>query len=145
MEASQSPYEHLKKVLDSTVGICFLGTPHHGSGLANWAAALAVALNVLKEMNAEILAVLKRDSEVLERIQGSFHGMLASRGKQGLRSIEITCFYEEMPITGIGQVCNVSLPWRAEFLLTVLGCSTTFRNYTRIRFHWNPRESYGND
>lgn len=31
--------------------------------------------------------------------------MIQSRTKQGLSAIEITCFYEELPIRGVGLVC----------------------------------------
>jgi hypothetical protein len=82
----------------------FLGTPHHGSGLAHWAESLAKAIGVLKQTNAEILAVLKSDSEVLERIQSNFHTMIRARNQNGLAPIEITCFYEELPLPGVGTV-----------------------------------------
>ena len=82
----------------------FLGTPHHGSGLAHWAESMAKVIGVLKQTNAEILAVLKSDSEVLERIQNSFHTMIRARAQEGLAPIAITCFFEELPLPGIGVV-----------------------------------------
>lgn len=102
--SQQRPESHLKNVLQCTRGIIFLGTPHHGSGLANWAGGLARAIGVLKQTNPEILAVLKSDSEVLERVQNSFHTMIRSRSQDGLPPIEITCFYEELPLPGVGVV-----------------------------------------
>jgi len=63
---------------------------------------------VLKQTNSEIVAVLKRDSEVLARIQSGFHAMIRSRSKDGLRPIEITCFYEELPLPGVGVVSEVT-------------------------------------
>ena len=102
--AQQRPERHLKQVLNCTRGIIFLGTPHHGSGLAHWAEHLAKAIGVLKQTNPEILAVLKSDSEVLERVQNSFHTMIRSRNQDGLVPIEITCFYEELPLPGVGIV-----------------------------------------
>jgi hypothetical protein len=98
----------LRSILYSTRGILFLGTPHHGSGLAEWAEKLARSIGVLKQTNSEIIAVLKRDSEVLARIQGSFHAIIRSRSKDGLRPIEITCFYEELPLPGVGVVSKVT-------------------------------------
>ena len=92
------------KVLHCTRGIVFLGTPHHGSGLAQWAESLAKAIGLIKQTNSEILAVLKSDSEVLARIQDSFHTMIRSRDQEGLPPIEITCFFEELPLLGIGIV-----------------------------------------
>lgn len=102
--AQQRPEAHIKRVLDCCRGIVFLGTPHHGSGLAHWAESLAKAIGVLKQTNPEILAVLKSDSEVLERIQGSFHTMIRARNQNGLAPIDITCFYEELPLPGVGTV-----------------------------------------
>ena len=102
--AQQRPESHLKQVLHCTRGIVFLGTPHHGSGLAHWAESLAKVIGVLKQANPEILAVLRSDSEVLERVQNEFHTMIRSRAQYGLRQIEITCFYEELPLPGVGIV-----------------------------------------
>lgn len=78
--AQQRPERHLKKVLHCTRGMVFLGTPHHGAGLVYWAESLAKAIGVLKQTNPEILAVLKNDFEVLERVQHGFHTMIRSRG-----------------------------------------------------------------
>ncbi|KAF2798736.1 hypothetical protein K505DRAFT_405002 [Melanomma pulvis-pyrius CBS 109.77] len=102
--AQQRPERHLKKILYCTYGIIFLGTPHHGSGLAHWAESLAKAIGVLKQTNKEILAALKSDSEVLERVQHAFHTMIRSRGQDGFPPIEITCFFEELPLPGVGTV-----------------------------------------
>ena len=102
--AQQRPENHLKKILDCTCGIIFLGTPHYGSGLAHWAESLAKVIGVLKQTNADILAVLKSESEVLERIQHGFYTMIRSRSQDRHPPIEITCFFEELPLPGIGTV-----------------------------------------
>ncbi|KAI9778733.1 MAG: hypothetical protein M1839_007964, partial [Geoglossum umbratile] len=104
VKAGQRPEDHLRSILYSTRGILFLGTPHHGSGLAEWAEKLARSIGMLKQTNSEIVAVLRRDSEVLARIQDGFHAMIRSRSKDRLRPIEITCFYEELPLPGVGVV-----------------------------------------
>jgi hypothetical protein len=104
LAAQQRPERHLNQVLHCTRGIIFLGTPHHGSGLAHWAESLAKAMGVLKQTNAEILAVLKSDSEVLERVQNDFRTMIRSRGQDGLPPIEIICFVEEFPLPRVGIV-----------------------------------------
>lgn len=104
MSAKQRPEEHLQKILECTRGIVFLGTPHHGSGLAHWADKLGIAIGILKQTNPEILATLKSDSEVLARIQDGFHAMIRQRNQDGFPSIDITCFYEELPLLGVGIV-----------------------------------------
>ncbi|KAB5581194.1 P-loop containing nucleoside triphosphate hydrolase protein [Coniochaeta sp. 2T2.1] len=50
------------------------------------------------------VAVLQSESEVLARIQDSFHAMVMARGRDGSGLIDICCFYEELPLPGIGQV-----------------------------------------
>ncbi|KAL9090850.1 MAG: hypothetical protein Q9165_005058 [Trypethelium subeluteriae] len=111
--ARQRPERHLQNVLQYTRGIAFLGTPHHGSGLASWAEKLAKAMGLVKQTNSRIVEVLERDSEVLARIQDSFHTMIRARNQDGLQPIDIACFYEELPLPGVGVVvpsCSAILP-----------------------------------
>lgn len=61
---------------------------------------LAKSIGLLKQTNPEILAVLEQDSEILARIQDGFHTM--ARSQHPL--IDITCFFEELPLPGIGEV-----------------------------------------
>jgi len=105
--AQQRPERQLKQILHCTRAILFLGTPHHGSGLAQWAERLAKALGLITQTNPEILAVLRSESEILERVQGGFHTMIRSRQQEGLLPIEITCFYEELPFPGVGIVSPI--------------------------------------
>jgi protein SERAC1 len=107
--SQQRPEKHLQNILHSTFGIIFLGTPHHGSGLAIWAEKLATFIGVIKQTDARILGVLRRDSEVLARIQDSFHTLIRARSEQELPLIKITCFYEQLPLPGVGFVSSISL------------------------------------
>ncbi|KAJ4263536.1 hypothetical protein NW762_006355 [Fusarium torreyae] len=102
--SKQRPERHLKNIVLSTRGILFLGTPHHGSGLARWAERLSRHIGLIKHTNPNILEVLRRESEVLARIQDSFHTMIKARATKDLSPIDITCFYEELPLPGIGLV-----------------------------------------
>ena len=86
----------------------FLGTPHHGAGLAKWAEILAKSVGILKQTNPQIVQVLRQDSEVLARVQDSFHTMIRTRSIDGLPPIEITCFFEELPLLGVGVVSAVA-------------------------------------
>lgn len=108
----QRPEKHLQDILQSTRGIAFLGTPHHGAGLARWAELLARHIGVVKQTNTEILTVLRRESEVLARIQDSFHTMVMARSTEGAGRIHITCFFEELPLPGIGQVSRMACLYR---------------------------------
>lgn len=66
-----------------------------------------MTLGVIKQTNTEIVAVLKRDSEVLARIQDGFHTMLLARSQEG-QPMKISCFFEELPLPGIGLVSLVT-------------------------------------
>ncbi|RYP46683.1 hypothetical protein DL768_007155 [Monosporascus sp. mg162] len=100
-----SPENHLQRILNCTLGILFLGTPHSGTGLAKVAERLIqLVSNPATRTNLRILEVLCRDSEVLARIQDDFHSLLRCRDNEGFPPIEITCFYEELPLPGIGEV-----------------------------------------
>jgi protein SERAC1 len=65
---------------------------------------LARSIGLFKQTNPEILQVLKTDSEVLAHIQDSFHTMIRSRAGATLPPIDITCFYEELSLPGVGTV-----------------------------------------
>jgi hypothetical protein len=103
------PDEHAQKLSACTRGIVFMGTPHAGvDQLVEWARLLALSLGVLKQTNTEILQVLRRDSELLYRIQNEFHTMIRDKKKRGETDIELCCFFEELPLRGIGLVSSGS-------------------------------------
>lgn len=93
---------HLVLLSDSTRGVIFLGTPHKGAELALWAKRLARVVGLVKQTNPTILDQLQ--TEELDRIQDSFDILLRSRGVSKLSPIEVKCFFEEKPMTGIGHV-----------------------------------------
>ena len=61
-------------------------------------------MKLVQQTNPAILGVLKSDSEVLARIQTDFHNMSRARAKKSDPTIEVTCFYEELPLPGVGEV-----------------------------------------
>ncbi|GAB1315441.1 hypothetical protein MFIFM68171_05651 [Madurella fahalii] len=104
VKSNERPEPHLQGIVASTRGIAFLGTPHHGAGLARLAELLSRSIGLIHQTNTEIVAVLRRESEVLARIQDSFDTMVMARNQGDVQPIEISCFYEELPLPGIGQV-----------------------------------------
>ena len=86
-------YPHLERIEKSTIAICFLGTPHHGSDLASFGAILTDVINIIKPANRNIVKVLKGDSEMLAEVQDRFFNMLEIRKKEKA-DIQIVCFYE---------------------------------------------------
>ena len=88
--------EHLRNLSSCTIGLAFLGTPNHGSDRAAWAHFGTNLLKAIKRPNSDIVAVLEPGSEMLARIQNGFHGFLRIRAKDG-PTMDVTCFYEELP------------------------------------------------
>ena len=106
----------------STRAILFLGTPHHGAGLARWAELLAKSIGIIKQTNTELLRDLRQDSDALARIQDGFHTMVLDRNRAGgLPPIEIQCYYEELPLKGFGVVCQPTLQNECSKTLTEAG------------------------
>ena len=104
---------------DSLLGIIFLGTPHAGSSLAKFAAALGyfIKFSVVKSPNMSNIEVLKRDSEVLAGIQKTFQTAIEKRARQENRRLGIHCCTEEKPVKGLGRV-SVLGPWLQSHRLT---------------------------
>ncbi|KAJ5726208.1 uncharacterized protein N7483_007565 [Penicillium malachiteum] len=117
-----NPEPHLQDVFQSTKGIIFMGTPHKGAWAADWAKIPISALGLFKSTNVMLLDVLRRDSQLLESIQGDFLAMV--RGlRESHRGIEITCFFEELPLPVFGLVVSKD--------------SATLEGYTPLTIHAN--------
>lgn len=107
LSSRTSPEPHLRRILDCAHAILFLGTPHCGADLAGIGQRLVgiVGLAAAAQTNQKIMGVLQKDSEVLSRIQKGFQELLRSQNKDAtLRPLDITCCYEELPITGVGEI-----------------------------------------
>lgn len=104
LASKNSAEEHIQGLLDQIVGVCFLGTPHCGSNLANWASICGKMVNMVKVTNSSLLNLLKPESEVLARIQQEFHSTLRARSIRREPLMMITCFFEELPVRGVGEV-----------------------------------------
>ncbi|KAK1760561.1 ankyrin repeat-containing domain protein [Echria macrotheca] len=95
------PERHLQSIFNSTKGVVFIGTPHRGSWMADYAsvAASIVGLATLTTRNNWVLDFLKADSQLLESIQEDFWSMIRQLRENG-RNIHVTCIYEELPLPG---------------------------------------------
>lgn len=89
-------HPHLRTVEASTIGLCFLGTPHHGADLARWGDVLAKLVGLTTKTNSAPIKLLRPESEMLRKVQDEFHNVLEQRKEEGKR-IQITCFYETLP------------------------------------------------
>ncbi len=72
-----SRHKRAAALFKATAGVIFLGTPHRGSNKTAWATVVK-HLNeaVLKNDDPRVVESLTRGSEVLERLQDSFSGLL---------------------------------------------------------------------
>lgn len=106
---------------------------------------MAKSLGFIKQSNSQIIEVLESDSEVLGRIQTEFHTMLRGRTKRGDQPIEITCFFEELALPGIGIV-SILLSHRLfaivrMLICAMLGCSRALCYPFCLPIDRNPQQS----
>ncbi|KAL8831007.1 MAG: hypothetical protein Q9191_001103 [Dirinaria sp. TL-2023a] len=101
------PEKHLRQISVCTIGIVFLGTPHYGADLAAWAKFGTSIARTVKHANTNIVSVLEPGSEMLARVQDEFHGLLRKR-KDEKSEMQITCFYEELPLHVIGKIVEMN-------------------------------------
>jgi len=101
-----NPEPHLEAIFDSVVGIIFLGTPHRGSWIADWATIPASALGLMKSTNKSLLRILETSDQFLESIQVDFWSMVRGLREGGRRRFEVTCFFEQLPLPLVGTVVS---------------------------------------
>lgn len=120
-----NPEPHLRRIFDRTKGIIFMGTPHKGSWMADWAQVPASALGLVKSTNKSLLETLETDDQFLESIHIDFWSMIRELRESG-RRLEVTCFFEELPMPYVGRVVSKE--------------SATLEGYTSISIHANHRD-----
>lgn len=120
-----SPDIHLRGIFDCLKGIAFMGTPHRGSWMADWARIPASALGYVSSANTSLLASLETDSQLLEAVQVQFWRMVREVREAG-RLLEVTCFFEELPL----PVAGIVVPKE----------SATFEGYNSITIHADHRD-----
>lgn len=117
-----NPDKHLKDVFDHTKGIIFMGTPHTGSWMADWAKLPASGLGIIKSTNKSLLKVLETDDQFLESLQIGFLSLIRDL-REDNRRFEVTCFFEELPMPVVGKIVSKD--------------SATFAGYNPISVHAN--------
>lgn len=96
---------HLRSIFDCTKGVIFMGTPHKGSWMADWAKISVDALGLVKSTNKSLIDILRAENQLLEAVQSDFLSMV--RGlRENHRSLEVMCFYEELPLPVVGKVVS---------------------------------------
>ncbi|KJZ70321.1 hypothetical protein HIM_10289 [Hirsutella minnesotensis 3608] len=120
-----NPEAHLRGVFECTKGIIFMGTPHKGSWMADWAEIPASALGLLKSTNKPLLKILATNDQLLESIQVRFWSMVRELREAG-RRLEVTCFFEELPLPVVGRIVSKE--------------SATLEGYSSFSIHANHRD-----
>lgn len=101
LSAKESSY--LKEIAAATIGVMFLGTPHHGSKTASLGKlAFRIVQAFLQDPNTKILQGLEVNSEILERISRGFGQLLAAD------RIRVHSFREELNTHGMMIVDSFS-------------------------------------
>lgn len=120
-----NPDGHLRDIFSHTKGIIFMGTPHKGSWMAEWAKIPASALGLAKSTNKSLLKILETNDQFLQSIQVRFLAMIRQQQMAG-RILDVTCFFEELPLPVVGTVVSKD--------------SATFEGYNLISIHANHRD-----
>ena len=140
IHSKNSAEKHLNQIECCTIGIVFLGVPHCGSDLEAWVTIGRRMAGIVLQTSRDIVNVLNPDSEMLHIVENNFHSILRQRRND---PIELVCFYEELPVRGIGEVMNINLTTSN----TINGHSdraSTFGQDCRLQLVWHPCESHGN-
>ncbi|KAJ6190216.1 hypothetical protein N7519_000237 [Penicillium mononematosum] len=116
---------HLRGIFNHTKGIIFMGTPHQGSWMADWAGIPVSALGIGKSTSKSLLEILQTDNQFLEAIQEGFLTLIRNSEKAG-KPLEVICFFEALPLPGWGPVVTKK--------------SATFESYDWISLHANHRD-----
>ncbi|RYP79040.1 hypothetical protein DL771_000018 [Monosporascus sp. 5C6A] len=119
-----NPEDHLRGIFDCVAGVVFMGTPHRGSWMADWAKIPASALGLFKSTNKSLLAILETHSQLLESGQARFWSMVREV-REGGRPLEVTCFFEELSLPAVGRVVSKE--------------SATLEGYTAVSVHADHR------
>jgi hypothetical protein len=104
-----------------------MGTPHKGAWMAHWAKIPASALGFVKSINKSLLTILEADNQFLESIQIRFWSMVRElRESSSSRHLEVTCFFEALPLPIIGEVVSKA--------------SATLEGYSSFSIHANHKD-----
>jgi hypothetical protein len=100
-----NPELYFQGVFNSLKGVMFMGTPHRGGWMEYCDDIPAKTLDFEVSINLELVEALQRNNPLLEWVQRDFLAMIRQVRKSG-RRLEVTCFFEELPTSGVGLVVS---------------------------------------
>ena len=84
-------------IRSSTTGVVFLGTPHEGTTIAQWASFLAM----IKGNDSKLLEQLQPKEEMLYELSHDF--------ASGYNHLSTMCFYEKLSNTYVGGMLDLTI------------------------------------
>ncbi|KAH8669922.1 hypothetical protein BGZ61DRAFT_483227 [Ilyonectria robusta] len=103
--AQRRDREDLMDFSQHTAGIIFMGTPHRGSAIADYATRFSSLVGSFKQTNPKLLQVLQRESDTLHRIHDDFYDLVNGRRNSiDQHKISVICFWEELPSPNAGLI-----------------------------------------
>lgn len=84
-------------IRSSTTGVVFLGTPHQGTTIAQWASFLAM----IKGNDSKLLEQLQPKAEMLFELSHDF--------ASGYKQLSTVCFYEKLSKTYVGDMLDLTI------------------------------------
>jgi hypothetical protein len=100
---SDAAVTHVQEVMPSVRGVCFLGTPHRGSGAASLGKIAAeLSKYFFKKPNTQVLQTLEVNSSELDKT-GTLFNQVQTKPK-----FQVHSFWEEKPQKGMIVVQNFS-------------------------------------
>jgi protein SERAC1 len=91
LQSRDNPEAHLRDIFDCVKAVIFMGTPHRGSWMADWAKIPSRALGLVKSTNKSLLDILDTNDQFLESIQVKFWSLIRGVRESG-RRLEVVCF-----------------------------------------------------
>jgi protein SERAC1 len=108
LHSNESEEDLYRDIVNSTIGVIFLGTPLRGSTLANWGSLGLDYVHLMQDVNRDIVKLLEPGSDVLFQLRDSFLKLVKARAARPASAIIIKCYAEELGKTLIGKVRSPS-------------------------------------
>ncbi len=111
LDCRDSQDRNWNSVLESTIGIAYIGTPHTGPDLVRWERTLTYLATMLHKTDEHVQHVLTPGAKVLAGIEKEYLTLIEARKHAGKKPISLYCFYEALGVPGVGLVSFLGI-WK---------------------------------